>query len=350
MPDQVVFARPELLALLALLPPLVLLQGAALLARRRALRAFGGRGAALVSASPLRQALKAALAVAAVAALAVALAGPLIGVTERAVTQHGADVVVALDVSQSMAARDVAPDRLRAGRNVVDAIGKSLVGGRVGLVLFAGDAVVRYPLTTEPAVLGAALDGSGRGFRLTPGSSLRAGGDAALSLLEPLPPEVRRRRAIIVVTDGEDLSDALPDLAAARQRGITVHAVGVGTAAGAEIPVYDDDGKQVGVLRGPDRQPVVSRLREDRLRALAEQGGGRYWLYAGDETVAREIVRELRSMDTSEISKELLPADRFQSFLALALALLILEWLVSERARMPAPRPIAHRVRAEAAR
>lgn len=350
MPDQVIFARPELLGLLGVVLPLVLLLGAALVARRRALRVFGGHGAALVSASATRAALKSSLLVVAVAALAIALAGPLIGVTERAVTQHGADVVVALDVSQSMAARDVPPDRVRAARDIVDAIGRSVVGGRVGLVLFAGEAVVRYPLTTEPAVLGAVLDGTGRAFRIAQGSSLRAGIDAALTLLEPLPPEVRRRRAIVVVSDGEDLSDALPDLGVARERAVSVHAIGIGTAAGAEIPVYDDEGKQTGVLRGSDGRAVVSRLREERLRALAERGGGRYWPYGSDQTVAREIVRELRSMDTSEISKELLPADRFQWFLAVALAALLIEWLLSERARMPVPRPVVHRVRAAAAR
>lgn len=344
MIEDVVFKRPELLALLAAAPALLALRLAAHFARRRALTAFGGRGAGLVSSSAARQWLKTLLLMLGVASLAVALAGPQFGVTERAVTQQGADLVIALDVSQSMAARDVPPDRLGAARNVVDALGRQLVGGRAGLVLFAGESILRYPLTSEPAVLGRVLEDSGRNFRVAQGSSLRAGLDAALLAFGPSEPPGRRRRAILVVSDGED-SAPLPDLERLRLRGVRVFALGVGTGAGAQIPVYDEEGKQTGVLRGRDGQPVLSRLDEEKLRALAQQGGGRYWRYEGSDAVVREIAHEIRAMDTSEIGKELLPADRYQGFLALAVIGLLLEGALGERKRMPTPRPLARPAR-----
>ncbi len=339
MPDDVLFRRPELLWLVLLAPLLLAAYAAAFVIRRRALVAFGGKGARLVSRSAVRGWVKAFLLAFAVAALAAAVAGPEFGVTERAVTQQGADLVVALDVSQSMAARDVAPDRLTVARNVIDALGKKLVGGRAGLVLFAGDAVLRYPLTTEPAVLGRVLDDSARGFRLVQGSSLRAGVDAALQAFGN--DERRRRRIVLVVSDGEDLLGEAPDLNRLRQRGVRVFALGIGTPAGAQIPTYDEDGKFNGVLRGRDGQPVTTRLDEERLRTIAEKDEGRYWRYDGSEAVIDEIAHLVRTLDTSEISKELAPADRYQWFLALALAALLLEWVIGERARMPRPRPLA---------
>ena len=337
---QVTYQRPELLWLLALVPALAGIELATFVARRRALAAFGGRGAGLVSRSAALQLAKALLLLLASTALPVALAGPQLGVTERAVRQQGADLVIALDVSQSMAVRDVPPDRLRAARNAIASLGRQLVGSRIALVLFAGDGVLRYPATSDGAVLGAVLDNSGRGFRLPGGSSLRAGIEAALNAF-PDRRDGERRKALLVVSDGEYPAEELPAGTLLRERGIRVFALGVGTTAGGQIPTYDGDGRQTGVLRGADGQPITSRLYEDTLRRLAEQAGGRYWHYAGEEGALADLVAEIRAMDTSEISRERFPDDRFQIFTGLAFAALLLEWLLSDRRPMPSPRPAA---------
>lgn len=340
--NQVTFERPELLLLLLVVPPLLALQLIGWLTRRRALAVFGGRGSGLVSRSASLQAVKHGLALIAVAALAVGLAGPEIGVRERVVTQQGVDLAIALDVSQSMAARDAPPDRLRTARNAVESLGRQMAGSRVALVLFAGDGAVRYPPTSDPKVLAQVLDNS-RVFRPKPGSSLRAGLLAAVEAFssgDPSRDEPRRRRAVLVLSDGEDTAGSLPDSAALLERGIRVYAIGVGTPEGAQIPTYDNLGRPLGPLRRADGQPVVSKLDEDALRSIAQAGGGKYWHYLGDEAVPRELADELRTLDITEISKELVPDDRFQWLVGIAVLALLLEWLISDRRRMPAPRPV----------
>jgi len=104
----------------------------------------------------------------------IALIGPQIGAVPRRGAVSSVDTVIALDVSQSMAVRDLAPDRLHAEQDAIEVIGQQLVGGRVGITLFAGSSVLRYPLTADTKILGPALDTSGHGFHLNPGSSLRA--------------------------------------------------------------------------------------------------------------------------------------------------------------------------------
>jgi len=334
-------ARPELLPVLAVPLLVAALLVVAFRRRRRALAAFGGTGAGLVSASPVRQVTKLVLLVVATGAISLALVGPQLGDAPRRAAARAADVVMALDVSQSMATRDVAPDRLRVAQHAIEQLGQQLAGSRVGLVLFAGASVQRYPLTTDTKVLGPALDTSGRGFRINPGSSLRAALQAAQSLFPADPLNDRRAKAILVITDGEPnpAVEALP-LEVLRQRNIRVYALGIGTPDGGPIPVYDTKGQFIQNLKTPTGGEITSRLDEVLLREVADQTGGRYWRYDGDAT-AREVADTLRALDpgtTVEEAGGVSPEDRYQLFLAIALAALIAEWLLDERRAMPRPR------------
>lgn len=351
---SITLQQPQFLLLLALVPLLVALYVLTFRARRRALEAFGGRGAAYVSTSGAAQRAKAALVLVAVTGVVVALAGPTTGVREREVRQRGIDLVIALDVSQSMAARDVSPDRLRAASNAIELLGRQLQGSRVALVLFAGQGVVRYPPTTDPDVLGEALRSSGRGFRVQAGTALKPGIEAAVGAF---PDDVRdspRRKALVVVSDGEDTTAQadLPDLAALRARGVRVYALGVGTAAGGVIPVYDDAGRFQQNLIGANGAPVITHLEDRSLRAIADGTGGRYWQYTGGDAVVRELASEIRTLDVSEISAEAgaVPDDRFQWALGIAVAALIAQWLLSDRRPMPTPRVIGRERRDRAGR
>lgn len=337
------FQRPEALLLLVLVPVLVLAAVVGFRSRRRALTVFAGRGSGYVSSSAIRQQLKAALLLAAVVAVIFALAGPTSGTREREVKQQGVDLVIALDVSQSMAARDVAPDRLRAASEAITSLSRQLSGSRVALVIFAGQAVVRYPPTTDPDVLGEALSRSGRSFRVQAGTAMKTGLVAALAAF---PQEVRdlpQRKAIVFLSDGEDTTaDDLPDLASLRQRGVRVYALGVGTAAGGVIPTFDDNGKFLGNLVHPNGQPVITHLEEKGLRDIATATGGRYWQYTGGDSVVKELVGEIRTLDTSELSSSAgaTPDDRFQLLVAIAVLAVLAEWLIGDRRPMPTPRAI----------
>ena len=342
------FSRPELLYLFAALPLIAVLVLLARRARVRALRSFGGSGA-LVSRSGARWWLKSAFTLVALASLVIALAGPYVDLRARAARRLGVDIVLAVDVSQSMAARDVEPDRLRAARHFAEELGRQMVGSRVALVLFAGQGTVRYPPTTDPRILGEVLDNSGRGVRLQQGSSLRAGLEASLGAFPPDQGPLRQR-AIVLVSDGEITNSDVPD--AAELRGTRIYAVGVGTTAGGQIPTYDaNNGKFTGYLLGAGDVPITTHLVEETLRSVAEKGEGRYFQYVGNDAVIGDLARDLRTMEAVEPLDDAgaVPDERSAPFIAFAVALLLLEWLISERRAMPAPRglvrPVARRRR-----
>jgi Ca-activated chloride channel family protein len=342
------FARAELLLLLAALPLIVALVALAYRARVRALRSFGG-ATALVSRSGARWWLKAVLVLVALTSLVIALAGPYVDLRQRAARRLGVDIVLAVDVSQSMAARDVEPDRLRAARHFSEELGKQMIGSRVALVLFAGQGTVRYPPTTDPRILGEVLDNSGRGVRLTQGSSVRAGLESALGAFPPDPGPLRQR-AIVLVSDGEITNSDVPE--ASELKGAKIYAVGIGTTTGGQIPLYDaNNGKFTEYLRDAGGVAVVSRLVEPTLRSVAEKGGGRYFQYVGNDAVIGDLARELRSMEAIEPLDDAgaVPDERSAPFIALAAVLLLIEWLISDRRPMPAPRsagrPVARRGR-----
>jgi tetratricopeptide (TPR) repeat protein len=139
---------------------------------------------------------------------------------------------------------------------------------------------------------------------------------------------------------------------AAELKGARIYAVGVGTTAGGQIPTYDaNNGKFTGYLQSAGGTPIVSRLVEETLRSVAEKGGGRYFPYAGNDTVIGDLARELRTMEAVEPLDDAgaVPDERSAPFIALAVTLLLLEWLISERRAMPTPRglgrPVARRGR-----
>jgi Ca-activated chloride channel homolog len=332
-------AHPELLPLGLAAAALIALTVFTLIRRRRAQLLFGGASARLVSASPTLQIAKLGLVACACLCLAIAFVGPQIGEAPRRGATAAIDTVIALDVSQSMAVKDVVPDRLRAAQQAIEAIGQELAGGRVALTLFAGTSVVRYPLTADTKIVGPALDTSGRGFRITPGSSLRAAVQGAAGVFPTDAGSERRAKAIVVVSDGEDLAAEMPQLEALRARNIRVFAVGIGTAAGGPIPLYDQRGQFQQMLVDPSGAQVTSRLDEVKLQALADQGGGRYLRYEG-ETSARELANALRAIEAEPATTEagVSPDDRYQIFLGIAVVALLVEWLLDERRTMPRPR------------
>lgn len=331
-------ARPELIWLLALTPPLLALVVLAGRARLRALRTFGGASALTARSTP-RIWLKSALLLLAFVSIVIALAGPFVDLRLRGARRLGVDIVLAVDVSQSMATRDVEPDRLRAARHFTEQLGKRMIGSRVSLVLFAGQGTLRYPATTDPRILGEVLDNSGKGVRLQQGSSLAAAMEAALSAF-PVDAEIGRGRAIVIVSDGEVTIGSAPHVTTLVDRGIHLYAIGVGTPAGGQIPTYDAlDGKFTGYLRGPDGVAIVSKLDEGALQRLADSARGRYWRFAGNDGVIGEIAASMHTLEAVEPVENAgsIPDERSQIFVALAVGLVLLERLISDRRRMPMP-------------
>ena len=332
-PEWVAFERPAALLLLGLVPVLAALYVLLAIARRRALRTFGGSGRGLVSSSLSLQVARNLLRIAGLAALIVVVAGPLLG---RPVERR--DVVVLLDVSRSMAARDVEPSRLALARDVIDSLVANFQEHRVALVYFAGDARLRFPLTDDPPAVAKALDLGGYPFIPVTGSSLEKGLRAAI---EQFPPEVRaygKPKSLVILSDGGggaglgSLADVL------RSQDVHVFAVGIGTDAGGRVPLYAENGQFLRYLGNPD-EPTISRLEPDALEDLADATGGRYWTYTGREPVPDEVSAQVLRMPPTEVTGERWVVDeqRRGVFVVVALGALFLEALLPERRRMPIP-------------
>ncbi|TMC46562.1 MAG: VWA domain-containing protein [Chloroflexi bacterium] len=336
---KIALAHPELAPLLIAAGLIVALCTVALVRRRRALAAFAGPGARLVSADPALQVAKLILVGAACLLVVLALVGPQIGEVPRRAATSRLDTVIALDVSQSMAVRDVDIDRLHSAQRAIELLGQQLSGGRVGLTLFAGSSALRYPLTASTKIVGPALDTSGHGFRVQPGSSLRIALQGAAAQFPTAETGDLRTRAIVVISDGEDPAPDLPPLDSYLARGLHVFTLGIGTPEGGPVPVYDSQGRFQQMLVDANGTQVTSRLDEARLTGLAAAGGGRYVRYDGD-TAAKTLSDALRAIDPAVAATEggVSPEDRYQFFLGLAVVLLVADWLISERRPMPRPR------------
>ena len=338
------FGNPQLLVLLAVVPVAAGLVGWAYFARRRALSRFGDP--ALVrrligTANTPWQLAKSVLMIAALALIVLAAARPQWGETEQIVERHGVQLMVALDISRSMLAEDVRPDRLtRAKLEAADLL-ERLHGDEVGLVLFSGAAFIQFPLTFDYATARTFLDRADTEMIARQGTVL----DEAISVsMVGLNNDRAGHKAIVIISDGEDdqqESDYVRAANRAADAGLTVYTIGVGTSDGEPIPIKDTWGNVVGYQEDGDGNMVLSRINEDVLKSVAEAGGGRYVLAGGSTSAAAVIAEELDSLEKTIVESEITNAriERFQWFAIGAIALLIASQLIPSR-RRSARRPV----------
>lgn len=334
------FARPELLWLLLLLPALAA-AGVYGYARRRRRIAEGLGDPGLVARLGLGDlrfpAARLALIAGAAAALGLAAAGPQWGEEVVESRERSRSIVVAIDVSKSMLARDVEPDRLERGRLFMRRLLRELPGDRIGLVGFAGRAYVLSPLTVDHGALHLYLDALDPEVVSQGGSSLATAIRQATDLARGRE-QAGGDRAILLVSDGEALEDDADVLAAAERAGragVQVHTLGIGTPDGAPVPDRD---AQTGRVAGYKRDPatgevVVSRLNEELLEDVAERTGGRYTRIdqAGATDRVLDALRSIERGEAGESDPAVQARARFEWFVALALLLLAFDAIRSRR-------------------
>lgn len=261
-----------------------------------------------------------------------ALARPQWGATSELLELRGTDVVVAVDVSLSMNARDLPPSRLAKARREVIALLDLLEGDRVGLVAFAGSAFVQCPLTSDHAALRLFLDSLVPGIILDQGTNLGAALEVATRVFDE---EAASEKLVLLVTDGEEtVGDPLEAARTAAAAGVRVYAIGLGSVAGEPIPVADAAGDG-GYKRDREGQVVVSRLDEETLRAVAEATGGRYYRATALEREVQEIAAAVAGAEDRDLEGRLHTrfAERYQPFLLVGLILLAVEAILTDRRR-----------------
>ena len=326
------FARPEWLHALWLLP-----LGAALFwwaeQRRRALisRIVAPKLRSLLagSTSPFRRWLRAACVLGALGLLAVTLAGPQLGYDTLEVPHRGRDVIIAMDVSRSMLATDVAPTRLQRAKLLAEDLVGELGSDRLGLVAFAGSAFLQAPLTLDHGAVLAAVDELDTDLIPKGGTNIAA---AIRACEEAFGKAEGFSRAIVIISDGEELdADGLEAARQAGAAGIRIFTVGVGSEEGSEIPLGPGE-----FVRDQSGKVVQSRLDAARMREIAEVTGGFY--VPLDEDAARLLSTDgIGRMQEVEMSASASrrPIERYQWPLGAAVALLCLQALVGERRRRP---------------
>lgn len=325
---MIIFAAPRYLLLLLLIPFFFVGMGLWLWRRRRLVRRFGDEqlvGELMPSWSKGKLWLRTVLFSLAFFFFVIGLSRPQIGAKLKEHKTRGAEIVIALDVSNSMLAQDYSPSRLERAKLAISRITDKLQDDRIGLIVFAGTSFVQLPITSDYVSAKMFLNSISTGSVPVQGTAI---GDAIGTAVKSFSAQSENSRAIIVITDGENHEDD-PVAAAkiASEAGIKVYTIGVGSADGQPIPV------EGGLLKDKDGNIVVTHLDEDVLKQVAEAGGGIYVHAGNDEFGLTPIVNDIRKMEDEEYNSVVFEEydEQFMYFLGIALVFFILEMLVGER-------------------
>ena len=328
------FAFPDVLYGLALIPLMAAAYWLVSRARARARRRFG-EDAILEQlaeeASRAKRRVKFSLLVTAAALLVVALANPRIGTRLEEVKQEGVDLFIALDVSLSMKAEDIKPNRLEKAKLEIRNLIAKLAGDRIGLIVFAGEAYTQFPLTTDYSAANLFLDVVDVDVVPVPGTSI---GSAMERAMESFDFEDATTKVLVVITDGENTEGEAFDAATdAAKKGVLIYTIGLGTPTGSPIPLYNASGQQVDFKRDRTGAVVVTKLDEASLEKIAAVGNGKYFRGTNAQDELNEIYKDINALQKKEFGVKQFTdyEDRFQAFLLPAILLLLAEQLLTEK-------------------
>jgi Ca-activated chloride channel family protein len=326
------FANPDYLYLLLLLPAMIALFIINEFRRKKSLKRLGDSflvGKLIPEISRIRPVLKFLFPFLALSAAVIMLARPQFGSKIEEVKKQGVEVIIALDVSNSMLAEDIQPNRLTRAKQAISKLVDNLDNDKIGLIVFAGDAYTQIPITTDyvsakmflstispdmvpkqGTAIGAAIDLASRSF--TPGEG--------------------KSKAIIIITDGENHEDDPVSAAEnASKAGIVIHTIGIGSSDGVPVPL--GTGSRRDYLKDADGATVITKLDEEILKKIAVSTGGNYIRASNSSIGLDEIFNDIRKMKKDELESTMYTEynDQFQVFTAIALLFLILDFLIMDR-------------------
>lgn len=324
------FGNPEYLYLLLLIPALAFLNLLFTLQKRKALKRFGNPE--LVShlmpdVSIFRPVAKFYLLLLALMSIIFMLAAPQFGTRLQTVQRSGIEVIVALDVSNSMNARDIEPSRLERAKQAIIRLTDRLVNDRIGLIVFAGQAYTQLPITSDYASAKMFVSNITTDIVPTQGTAIGASINLAINSFTELE-EVNR--AIIVITDGENHEDdAVGAARKAAEKGIKVYTVGMGSPDGGPIPLSGTG----NFLRDRDGNVVITKLDEQMLAQIAAAGNGEYIPANNIRAGINKLMNELSDLEKADFETKVYTdfEDQFQYLALLALFILIIDFMILER-------------------
>jgi len=330
------FEHIELLWSLALIPFMIIIFLMIRRWKKKALRALGDKktvSQVISDVSLSRPNLKFVIFLLAVFLLLIGLANPQIGTKIEEGKKSGSDVMILLDVSNSMLAGDLAPSRLENAKRAISQLIDKLHNDRIGIIIFAGEAYVQLPITTDYAAAKLFLNNISTDMVPTQGTAI---GAAIAMAMQSLDQSNETSKAMILMTDGENHEDdAVKAAQEASSQGVVINVVGLGTPEGAPMPIYQN-GNPVGFRKDEKGQTVVSKLNEDMCKEVAIAGNGVYVRSSNANSGLGIVMDQIAKMEKKTYDSKVFKdyEDRFQIFIFFSMFLLLIEFFISNRKNM----------------
>ncbi len=327
------FEYSYVLYFLLLVPAFALIFILSRLWRRKLLSKFGNRdllNSHIKSESGFKAYLKFILAMLGLIFLIITLANPRVGTKLNEAKREGIDIVIGLDISKSMTAEDVKPNRLERAKQSISNLLDKLETDRIGMIIFAGSANVLFPLTNDYSAAKLFLSTIDPEFISEQGTAI---GEAISIASEKFKTNEKQKKALILITDGENHEDfAMTAASEAADKGFVIFTVGIGSLEGAPIPIYTNSNIS-GYLKDDDGKTVISKLNGDVLRELAEKGGGKFIRSFRTEPDLQDLINQIDKMEKKQFeSKKFAQYDsKYQYFLLVSLFFFVLDALIMFR-------------------
>ncbi|MCW3077654.1 MAG: hypothetical protein JWO32_2263 [Bacteroidetes bacterium] len=317
----------------ALIPLLALLVLIYFISRKKKLARLGDQKLILQLipyASKQKRIIKVILFLLGFSSLILALCNLQTGSKLTEVKREGADIIVCIDVSNSMLAQDLQPNRLTRAKYALEKMIDALEGDRLGLVIFAGEAYVQLPVTTDYSAAKLFLESIGPGMIPVQGTNLAA---AINKASESFSNDAAKNKAIILITDGENHeSEAVEAAEACGKKGIMINTIGIGSPNGVPIPLIEN-GVIKGYRKDKQGQTVITKLNTDLLKTIAGKANGVFVQASQADIGLGAVLGKINELDKAQLENKMYTdyEDQFQWFIGLALILFFIEFLISER-------------------
>jgi Ca-activated chloride channel homolog len=324
------FSNPEYLYLLILLPALILIFIAANLKQRKRLKAYGNPtllAQLMPEVSHRRPLLKFILQISAIGICIFMICGPQFGSKMEKTKRQGAELMIALDVSNSMMAEDIQPNRLSKAKQILSKLVDKLKNDKIGLIVFAGEAFTQLPITSDYVSAKMFMNTITPELVPTQGTAI---GEAIGLCMKSFPPKGEAERAIIVITDGENFEDdATVAAKAAVDEGVKIHVVGIGLAQGSPIPMPNSS----DFRKDKEGNVVITKLNEKMCQDIAAAGNGIYVRADNSNAALKILENQLDKMTKSELESDVYSEydEQFGGLAWMVLALLLVDLLILQK-------------------
>jgi Ca-activated chloride channel family protein len=264
------------------------------------------------------------------ALLVLAFANPQVGTKLQEVKQTGIDVFLCLDVSYSMSAEDIKPNRLEKAKYQISRLIQRLRGDRIGLVVFAGNAYIQFPLTIDYSAANLFLSAIDFGIIPQPGTAIASAIEMSVESFDT----ASTKKAIVIITDGEDHEgDIDRAIELAKEKQIKIYTIGLGSPEGAPMPVFDSQGNRIGYKTDYEGNTILTKLNEAVLQEIAEKSGGEYYRGNNYEDHLQKIYEDLSQLEKTEFGTKRISdyETRYYYFLIPAIVLMIFEIFINDK-------------------